>query len=53
MISQIGQSTRPHRYELVHDDDADFVAYQRLLGDGAWHTFLTWMIPRLARDDRA
>jgi hypothetical protein len=34
-----------YRYELVHGDDADFVAYQRLLG-GVWQTFSTWMVPR-------
>jgi hypothetical protein len=34
-----------YRYELVHGEDADFVAYQRLLG-GAWQTFSTWMVPR-------
>lgn len=33
-----------HRYELVHRDDADFVAYQRFLG-GVWQTFSTWMVP--------
>ncbi|WOH50133.1 hypothetical protein [Bradyrhizobium sp. sBnM-33] len=36
-----------HRYEFVHGDDADFIAYQRHLGDGAWQTFSTWMIPRV------
>jgi hypothetical protein len=35
-----------YRYELVHGDDADFIAYQRQRGDGAWQTFSTWMIPR-------
>ncbi len=34
-----------HRYQLVHGDDADFVAYQRHLGHGVWQTFSTWMIP--------
>jgi hypothetical protein len=41
---------RYHRYELVHGDDADFIAYQRHLGDGAWQTFSTWMIPRANYD---
>lgn len=35
-----------YRYELVHGDDADFIAYQRQRGDGVWQTFSTWMIPR-------
>ena len=30
--------TKYHRYELVHGDDADFIAYQRHLGDGVWQT---------------
>jgi hypothetical protein len=34
-----------YRYELVHGDGADFVAYQRLGGDGVWQTFSTWMVP--------
>jgi hypothetical protein len=33
------------RYELVHGDDEEFVAYQRRLGDGAWQTLSRWMIP--------
>ena len=41
---------RYHRYELVHGDDAEFIAYQRHLGDGAWQTFSTWMIPRVDHD---
>jgi hypothetical protein len=36
-----------YRYELVHGEDADFIAYQRLLG-GVWQTFSTWMVPRSA-----
>ena len=39
------QSTKSYRYEFVHGDDADFIAYQRLLG-GAWQTVSTWMLPR-------
>jgi hypothetical protein len=34
-----------HRYELVHGEDADFVAYQRKCGAGPWQTVSTWMIP--------
>jgi len=50
MTTQTKQSTKYHRYELVHGDDADFIAYQRNLGDGVWQTFSTWMIPRIVCD---
>jgi hypothetical protein len=39
-------STKSHRYELVHGEGADFVAYQLRREDGRWQTFATWMIPR-------
>jgi hypothetical protein len=39
-------STESRRYELVHDEDSDFIAYQRKFGDGLWQTVSTWMIPR-------
>jgi hypothetical protein len=39
------QAIKSHRYELVHADDADFVAYQQDAGDGRWQTVSTWMIP--------
>jgi hypothetical protein len=38
------------RYELVHNDDAEFIAYQRQLSDGVWQTLSRWMIP--GTDDR-
>lgn len=38
-------SAKTHRYELVHGDSADFVAYQRREG-ATWQTLATWMIPR-------
>ena len=41
---------KTHRYELVHGDDADFVAYQRRGEDGLWQTFASWMIPHAACD---
>jgi hypothetical protein len=44
-MKQIKHSIKSHRYELVHGEDADFVAYQRKLGDGLWQTVSTWMIP--------
>jgi hypothetical protein len=44
MTTQFQKFTKSHRYELVHGDDADFIAYQRRLG-GVWQTFSTWMIP--------
>ena len=40
------QSHQRHRYEFVHADDADFVAYQRDAGNGRWQTVSKWMIPR-------
>jgi hypothetical protein len=43
-------STRTHRYEFVHGDGADFVAYQRRRDDGLWQTFATWMIPQAVYD---
>ncbi len=46
MTTQTNGSSRYYRYELVHGDDADFIAYQRNRGDGVWQTFSTWMIPR-------
>jgi hypothetical protein len=45
VMKQIKHSIKSHRYELVHGEDADFVAYQRKLGDGLWQTVSTWMIP--------
>lgn len=41
-------SSQNHRYELVRDAGADFVAYQRRRDDGLWQTVATWMIPRTA-----
>jgi hypothetical protein len=46
MTTQSQELTGSHRYQLVHGDDADFIAYQRHLGDGVWQTFSTWMIPQ-------
>jgi hypothetical protein len=37
MTTQFQKLTKSHRYELVHGDDADFIAYQRRLGDGVAH----------------
>ena len=39
-------SVKSHRYQFVHGQDADFIAYQRLFGEGVWRTVSTWMIPR-------
>jgi len=39
------QSSTLYRYELLHEDDADFVAYQSGSGGGDWQT-VSWMIPR-------
>jgi hypothetical protein len=46
MMKQTKHSIKSHRYELVHGEYADFIAYQRRLGDGLWQTVSTWMIPR-------
>jgi len=46
VMKQIKHSIKSHRYELVHGEDADFVAYQRKFGHGLWQTVSTWMIPR-------
>ena len=41
-------SIKSYRYELVHDNGTDFIAYQRNSGDGAWQTVSVWMIPKQA-----
>ena len=41
------KSAKMHRYEFLHGEDADFVAYQRDAGNGHWQTVSTWMIPRV------
>ena len=46
VMKQAKHSIKSHRYELVHGEDADFIAYQRKFGDGRWQTVSTWMIPR-------
>jgi len=46
MMKQTKHSIKSHRYELVHGEDADFIAYQWRFGDGLWQTVSTWMIPR-------
>ena len=46
VMKQSKHSIKSHRYELVHGEDADFIAYQRKFGDGLWQTLSTWMIPR-------
>jgi hypothetical protein len=46
VMKQAKHSIKSHRYELVHGEDADFIAYQRKFGDGLWQTVSTWMIPR-------
>jgi len=46
VMKQTKHSIKSHRYELVHGEDADFIAYQQKFGDGLWQTVSTWMIPR-------
>jgi hypothetical protein len=43
------KSIKSYRYQPMHGDDADFMAYQRRLGDGVWQTVSVWMIPQIAR----
>ena len=38
----------PFRYKLLHNDHADFVAYQRKSSNGTWRTISRWMIPQPA-----
>jgi hypothetical protein len=45
-MKQTQHSIKSHRYELVHGEGAEFIAYQRKFGDGLWQTISTWMIPR-------
>jgi hypothetical protein len=45
-MKQTNHPIKSHRYELVHGEDADFIAYQRKFGDGLWQTVSAWMIPR-------
>jgi hypothetical protein len=45
VMKQTKHSIKSHRYELVHGEDADFIAYQREFDDGRWQTVSTWMIP--------
>jgi hypothetical protein len=40
------KSSKSYRYELVHGDDADFIAYQRKSVQGAWRTVSIWMVPQ-------
>jgi hypothetical protein len=46
VMKQTKRSINTHRYELVHGEDDDFIAYQWKFGDGLWQTVSTWMIPR-------
>jgi len=39
---------KSYRYDLMHGDDADFIAYQRKSDDGVWQTVSVWMIPQTA-----
>ena len=46
VMKQAKHSIKSHRYELVHGEDAGFIAYRPKFGDGLWQTVSTWMIPR-------
>jgi hypothetical protein len=36
---------KSYRYELMHGDDAEYIAYQRKSGR-VWRTVSVWMIPQ-------
>ena len=35
-----------HRYQLVHAEGGDVIAYQRHRANGRWQTVSIWMIPQ-------
>jgi hypothetical protein len=43
------KTIKSYRYELMHGDDADFIAYQQKSGVGVWQTVSVWMIPTATR----
>jgi hypothetical protein len=45
MSKRIDKLSKHYRYQLVHGEDADFVAYQQQRGNGAWRTLSSWMVP--------
>ena len=46
--SSMSKRIEVYRYEHLHGEDGDFVAYQHKSSDGAWRTISTWMIPQTA-----
>jgi hypothetical protein len=46
VMRQTKHAIKSHRYEFLHDEDADFITYQQKCGDGFWQAVSTWMIPR-------
>ena len=50
MENQAGDLTM-FRYERVHGDDAEFIAYQQQIDDGVWRTLSRWMIPGTDRHE--
>jgi hypothetical protein len=39
---------KSYRYELMHGDDADFIAHERRSSDAVWQIVSVWMIPQTA-----
>ena len=39
---------KSYRYEPVHSDDGNFIAYQCRSRGGVWQTVSVWMIPQTA-----
>lgn len=37
-----------YRYEVLHGDGEDFIAYQHKSAGGVWQTVSVWMIPQTA-----
>ena len=44
----MAKTIESYRYEVMHGDDADFIAYQHKSGGGVWQTVSVWMIPQTA-----
>jgi hypothetical protein len=40
------KQSKSYRYELVHGEHVNFVAYQLKLDESVWQTVSVWMIPQ-------
>jgi len=41
------QRIKSYRHELIHTDDAEFIAYKCRSGHDIWETVSVWMIPQM------